>query len=152
MLKLYLLTLAIFAMCLSTFGQTAIDTVVVYSFPFSITKEGSSKVIYTANGKVTDKETIQKITETRRKRDSYDLCYVIYIDIDGNKLSSGLYYPKCDTTVAYTEEVKEGFQSKQMSRVSNGCEDGKWLYYGSNGEIEQVKYFKKGVEIPGQKD
>lgn len=151
MQKINLLVLAIFGMCLSTFAQTAMDTVVVYSFPFSITREGN-EVTYTANGKETDKKTIQKIQDSWRERDSYDLCYVIYIDNDGNKLSSGLYYPKCDTTVAYTEEVKEGFQSKQMTRVSNGCKDGKWLYYGSNGAIEEVKYFKKGEEIPQQKD
>jgi hypothetical protein len=133
------------------FGQSQVDSVEVYDFPYGIERAGSS-ITFFANGEETDKKTIQKITESKRKRDSYEVCYVTYIDIEGNKLSAGLYYPKCDTTVAYGEEVKEGYQSKQISRVSTGCKDGKWLFYDASGAIEEVKFFKKGEEIPQQKE
>jgi hypothetical protein len=147
MKKHLLITILFFAMTITVFGQTHVDSVEVYSCNIQINRSGE-EIDYFVNGKKSNEEVINKIYESKQKVDSFEVCYITYIDIHGTKISSGLYYPKCNQSSEKSTKTEVGYYSKTVNIKSQGCKDGKWILYNSKGRKKRkAEYYDKGKKI-----
>lgn len=121
------------------------DTLKLYDVNIGRLNQGGV-VSYTLNDKACSEAKFKHIMQSKAQaREKCHPCYAQFVNENEELLSEGMFYITCPGSEKVEMEMPTE-TGKRVTRQSNPCRDGKWLFYENGKLVSEINY-KMGEEI-----